>query len=90
MKLYDLLEPSSALFATDIILTINCCYGFLETDAVDSDPNIRLIRVGMKGGERKMFYFKIVKKRLFPTSFPDYTYAPKTLPFACEIMITCC
>jgi hypothetical protein len=73
VKLYGLLEPSSASFASDILLTINCCYGFLETDVVDSDPHIRLIRVRYERRRKKMFYSKIVKKRLFSNSFPDYT-----------------
>jgi hypothetical protein len=66
MKLYDLLEPSSALFATDIILTINCCYGFLETDAVDSDPNIRLIRVRYKRRRGKNVLFQNSEEKTIP------------------------
>ena len=50
-----------------------CCYGFLATDAADSDPNIRLIRVRYERRREKMFYFKIVKKMLFPNRLPDYT-----------------
>jgi hypothetical protein len=49
------------------------CYGFLAIHAVDSDPHIRLIRVRYERRREKMFYFKIVKKRLFPNNFSDST-----------------
>ena len=60
-----------------IVLYCNIgCYGFLATDAADSDANIRLSRVRYERRREKMFYFKIVKKMLFPNRLP--LYAPKT------------
>jgi len=57
-----------------IVLYCNIgCYGFLATDAADSDANIRLIRVRYERRREKMFYFKIVKKMLFPNRLPDST-----------------
>jgi hypothetical protein len=50
-----------------IVLYCNIgCYGFLATDAADSDANIRLIRVRYERRREKMFYFKNSEENVIP------------------------
>ena len=50
-----------------IVLYCNMgCYGFLATDAADSDANIRLSRVRYERRREKMFYFKNSEENVIP------------------------